>query len=162
MDYFFMRADKINKKRNKKLKELGVFLIIVAFIFSTVIVTAETINDKTNSEFFSATGPDTSIDKTPTKTKSIMFEQLPFEPDDSWIFRISARDSGYRVWDNYWEVQDQYFCHIYFWGLCVMDPWTFCDPEGMVFEIIFWDTLLGNPVCTYEVTPHAKTYWKIL
>lgn len=170
-DYIFMREEKINKIWIKKLKEVGVFLITLALIFSTV-VTAETINDKTNPEFLIATGPDFSIENSPIKNGPIMFEQLPFEPDEEWIFRISASDSGYRVWDEYWDIQDQYFCHLHFWGLCVMDPWTFCDPEAMVFEIIFWDALLGNPICTYEFTPHARPtgkfyngselfYWKV-
>ena len=86
--------------------------------------------------------------------KSVIFEQLPFGPDESWIFRISDADAGYRVWDDFWDITAEIGC-ISWWGLSLSDydNWTSCDPEGMVFEIIVWDALLGNPVCLYQGSP---------
>ncbi|KYK21857.1 hypothetical protein AYK21_04410 [Thermoplasmatales archaeon SG8-52-2] len=93
----------------------------------------------------------------PIDTKSVIFEQLPYEPHESWIFRISDSDAGYRVWDEFWSLEETIHC-IDWWGLSLTDPGDFIsgNPEEMVFEIIFWDNLLGNPVCTYQVSPHAK------
>ena len=81
------------------------------------------------------------------------FEQLPYGPDESWIFRISDADAGYRVWDEYWEL-DSPISNTHWWGLSLVYPWANCDPEEMTFEIILWDQLLGNPVCTYHITPY--------
>jgi len=82
------------------------------------------------------------------------FEQSPYGPNESWIFYISDADAGLRVWDQYWDVFDP-ICPIDWWGLSLVHPWTNCNPEGMVFEIIFWDALLGNPICTYQITPYV-------
>jgi hypothetical protein len=92
---------------------------------------------------------------------SISFSQLPFEPDESWIFRISDEDAGYRVWDEYWCFVERQ-CGIRWWGLSLTSSgeWNSCDPEGMVFEIIFWDVLLGNPVCTFQVVFKPKGTFK--
>jgi hypothetical protein len=86
-----------------------------------------------------------------------MFEQLPLGENEDWIFHISDADAGYRVWDEFWDLQDS-ICCIRFWGLSLINSgeWTSCDPQGMVFEIIFWDALFGNPICTYQVSPKAK------
>jgi hypothetical protein len=34
-------------------------------------------------------------------------------------------------------------------------PYEDCDSTGMIFEIIFWDSLLGNQIFTYTVSPIA-------
>ena len=82
------------------------------------------------------------------------FEQLPYGSNESWIFYISDADADLRVWDKYWDLLDP-ICPIEWWGLSLVHPWTNCNPEGMVFEIIFWDQLLGNPICTYQITPYV-------
>ena len=83
-----------------------------------------------------------------------MFSQRPFEPNENWIFRKSDASAGFRVWDEYWEVNEP-LCGIRWWGVSVDNQSNTCDPEEMVFEIIFWNGLLGNPVCIYNVTPPA-------
>ena len=145
-------------ERNKKyiVKGAGVLLIAAALIFSSVAVTANTVKEKMNPEFLRATGPSISIESeyTHDSTQAVIFEQLPIPPDGNWIFRTSDAGAGYRVWDNY-EGLDVQICDIHWWGLSLVYPWASCDPEGMTFEIIFWDALLGNAVCTYQVSPPA-------
>jgi len=138
------------------VKGAGVLLVAAALIFSTVAVTAETVKEKMNPEFLRATGPSISVEneKTPATAGAIIFDQQPIPPDGSWIFMTSDAGAGYRVWDEYWELTEP-ICDIHWWGLSLVYPWANCDPEGMVFEIIFWDALLGNAVCTYQVSPTA-------
>ncbi|KYK33195.1 MAG: hypothetical protein AYK22_01415 [Thermoplasmatales archaeon SG8-52-3] len=141
-------------EKNKKytIKGAGVLLIAAALILTSVAVTADTVKEKMNPAFLRSTGPSISIENSPATTGAVIFEQLPYEPEESWIFMTSAASAGYRVWDEYWELNEQ-ICDIHWWGLSLVYPWAACDPSGMVFEIIFWDALLGNPVCTYQVTP---------
>jgi len=130
-------------------------LLIAAILFSTsVAVTADTVKEKMNPEFLKATGPTLSVENknAPAMMGEILFDQQPIPPDGSWIFRTSDSGAGYRVWDEYWEVTKP-ICDIHWWGLSLVYPWANCDPEGMVFEIIFWNQLLGDPICTYQVTP---------
>ncbi|UCF49208.1 MAG: hypothetical protein JSU91_05515 [Thermoplasmatales archaeon] len=143
-------------EKNKKyiLKGAGVLLIAVALIFSSVAVTADTVKEQMNPRYLKATGPSMSVENSPSTTGAVIFEQLPFEPEESWIFMTSDVDPGYRVWDEYWDL-DQPITDIHWWGLSLVYPWAACDPTGMSFEIIFWDQLLGNPICTYTVQPTA-------
>jgi hypothetical protein len=138
------------------LKEAFVLLIAAVLFSSTLAVTADTVKEKMNPEFIRAVGPILSVDNenNPATMGPVIFEQLPIPPDGAWIFRTSDAGAGYRVWDEYWELSDQ-ICDIHWWGLSLVYPWANCDPEGMVFEIIFWDQLLGNPICSYQVTPPA-------
>jgi hypothetical protein len=145
-------------EKNKKyiVKGAGVLLIAAALIFSTVAVTANTVQEKINPAFIKATGPTTSseYENTQGSTQAVIFEQLPIGPDGSWIFYTSSSDAGYRAWDEYWELPTE-ICDIHWWGLSLVYPWANCDPEGMTFEIIFWDALLGNAICSYTVSPAA-------
>jgi len=126
---------------------VAVILLFLGLGFQPAIATVEPKGEITFYE-----------SRRPINTKSVIFEQLPYEPDESWIFRISDSDVGYRVWDEYWEIHHQPICCIRWWGLSLKNSgeWISCEPEGMVFEIIFWDALLGNPVCTHQVAPKAK------
>jgi hypothetical protein len=145
-------------ERNKKyiVKGAGVLLIAAALIFSSLAVTANTEQEKMNPAFLKATSPGlpTENEKTQDSTQAVIFEQTPIPSTGSWIFYTSSSDPGYRAWDEYWDLQVP-ICDIHWWGLSLVYPWANCDPEGMTFEIIFWDALLGNPVCTYQVTPTA-------
>ena len=69
---------------------------------------------------------ETTVDssKQPSNTKSVIFEQLPYEPDESWIFRISDSDAGYRVWDEFWSLEETIHC-IDWWGLSLIDSGNF-------------------------------------
>jgi len=145
-------------EKNKKyiVKGAGVLLVAAALIFSSLAVTADTVKEKMNPEFLRATGSSITVENenTPATTGAVMFDQQPIPPDGAWIFRTSDVGAGYRVWDEYWEIPEV-ICDIHWWGLSLVYPWAACDPDGMVFEIIFWDQLLGNPICTYQVTPTA-------
>jgi len=132
-------------------------LFLGTLITPSVAIIEKSVEEKTNLEYPRFVSSNISIDKKTIITDDVIFEQLPFEPEESWVFRTSDANLGYRVWDEFWEINET-ICCIRWWGLSLIDSdnWTSCNPEGMVFEIIFWDALLGNPVCTYQVAPKAK------
>jgi hypothetical protein len=141
----------------KILKGAVVLLIAVAMIFSTTAVTADT-EEQMNPEFLQNTNPKTIVN---TNVQPLMgpviFEQLPIDENGNWIFRTSAAGPAYRVHDNFPPLEDE-ICDIHWWGLSLVydNGWADCDPTGMVFEIIFWDSLLGQVICgPYQVQPTA-------
>ena len=144
-------------ERNKKyiVKGAGILLITAALIFSSVAVTADTVEQMT-PEYLKATGPSTTTEKSVNTIGPVIFSQQPFTPDEAWIFRTSASSANYRVHDDYNELMEDIY-DIHWWGLSLVYPWAACDPTGMVFEIIFWDQLLGNPMCVYQVQPPATS-----
>jgi hypothetical protein len=138
----------------KVWKKIGILFISSTLLFSTVIVTGETLIEKMNPESLIIKSSFISNEQNQATTNRIKLDQRPFEPNESWIFRASASNSGYRVWENYWDLNNL-ICYVHWWGLSLKYPWTPCDPEEMTFEIIFWDTLFGNPIYIYQVTRPA-------
>ena len=158
----------------KILKIAGVLLIAVAMVMSTVAVTANTIDEQNNIIDASGIhnteyqGEDISGKYNMEYQRGpILFSQLPFEPDESWVFTTSTTYSSpqYRCFDNY-EGVDEEICDIHWWGLSLVNPWAPCDPTGMTFEIIFWDQLPhlgGTEQCIYTdiaptITPTGQFY----
>jgi hypothetical protein len=161
VDYIFMREDKIFQKKIKILKKVHVLFIVATLFFISIVVNAN-ILEKTPILKNTNKIIKTDFSENSRKTCSDCYWQPPYEPDESWIFRISDSSLGYRVWDDFWDLEYCPIICIRWWGLGLIDydNWTSCDPDGMVFEIIFWDSLLGNPVCSYQVTPKAKGTFK--
>ena len=170
-----MREDKLFKNKKKIFNSLGVFFIFTFISFSIVTVKAENVIEKVNSDFFESNKPSFSIniEKNPIKTLEPMFDQQPIPPDGPWILYVSDADEGLRMWDDYWDILNP-ICGIHWWG-CSIDffPFENCNPEGLTFEIIFWDYLLGNPICTNQVSPIAIStgqfysifellYWEVI
>lgn len=149
------------RKRNF-FKDAGILLIAITLLLSTAItgITQEEKKETINPAFLRTENPNPyEVENNQPLLGSELFQQLPFEPEESWIFYTSDLDAGYRVHDEYWDV-DKSICDIHWWGLSLVYPWSDCDPEGMEFEIIFWDSLLGNKICEYEVSPTAEATGK--
>lgn len=151
----------IYKEIIKIFKETRVLLIATTLILTSVTLTADTFNDTAfgnNLDKIVKSG----LSDNSSKPCSTCYWQPPYETDESWIFRISDSKVGYRVWDEFWDLEYCPIICIRWWGLSLIDfdNWISCDPDGMVFEIIFWDSLLGNPVCSYQLTPKAKGTFK--
>jgi hypothetical protein len=155
-------------KKKKILTEASVLLIAIAMFLSTIVVTANTeqIETQMDPSFIKSTNPNPSESPMqPTVLGPILFSQLPFEPDESWIFHTSDSGAGYRCFDNFEGIEED-ICDIHWWGLSLVYPWANCDPTGMLFEIIFWDDLPhfnGNEICKYSnvaptITPTGKFY----
>jgi hypothetical protein len=139
----------------KIMKGAVVLLIAVAMIFSTTAVTAETEEQQMTPEFIKNTNQNTiKSDNLQSMMGPVLYEQLPIPESGSWTFRTSSTDAGYRVHDNFPDINEE-ICDIHWWGLSLVYPWEACDPTGMVFEIIFWNGLMQDPVCTYQVSPTA-------
>ena len=147
-------------RKGKILKGAIVLLITVALI-STTAVTADTVKETDENQM------DTSCIKSTNSNPSkgnevqplgpVIFSQLPFEPEEEWIFYTSSNLPGYLVYDNFWGIEEP-ICDIHWWGLSLVNPWAPCDPTGIVFEIIFYTDSggePGDPVCAYQVTPPA-------
>ena len=149
-------------KMKKILKGVSVLLIAVAMVISTVAVTANTVekDEVLNNASLKPHNPNPSFnnDKLPL-IGPVLFSQQPQGPDEYWNAYTSDINAGYRVHDEYWDVNEP-ICDIHWWGFSLFwtgAGWEVCDPDGMCFEIIFWDALLGNPTCVYtEVCPPAQ------
>jgi len=137
----------------KILKGATILLIAAAMLFSTAAVTAET-EQQMNTDFIKNPNPGATIAGNNLQSLGTLYEQLPIPEDGNWIFRTSASGSGYRVHDDVPDIA-QPICDLHWWGLSLLydNGWYACDPTGMSFEIIFWDALLGTPLCVYQVTP---------
>ena len=140
-----------------KMKKAIILFVAIALVSTSYAATAKT-SEKADEEMVPAylKNPNsvTTEPSNPTAPLGpIIFEQLPFLPDESWIFYTSDASAGYLTMDNY-EVEVD-VCDIHWWGLSLVYPWAPCDPTGMVFEIIFWDQS-GSPVCVYQVSPPAQ------
>lgn len=142
----------------KKIIKGAIVLIVALVLISTSFVATSKTNEKTqyvlDPSHIKNTNPNPSVyENTASLSGPIIFSQLPFLPEEDWVFYTSSSDAGYLTMDNYGVDED--VCDIHWWGLSLVYPWAPCDPTGMVFEIIFWDTS-GNPVCVYQVTPPAQ------
>ncbi len=148
------------KKIKIILRDAVVLLIATALLLSTVVTgnTIEEKNEVMNPAFLKIDNRNPIVKIEQPTRDSVLFSQLPYEPYEQWIFMTSASDSGYRVHDNYWDVNES-ICDIHWWGLSLIytgSGWQDCDPEEMCFEIIFWDSLLGNKICEYtQICPNA-------
>jgi hypothetical protein len=151
----------VEKNMKQFLKGAVVFLIATVLFLST-IVTANTVenrdDDQLNPAYIKGTGSDLSgRNDIQSFLGPVMFSQLPFTPNDPWRFTTSDIYAGYRVYDNYWDVTEDIY-DIHWWGLSLFwtgSGWMACDPIDMQFEIIFWDSILGLPICVYIVGPPA-------
>jgi len=155
-------------RKRKIVKEAVVLLIAVAMFLSTVVVTANTEENISESQMDPSyiktdnPNPSNGNNMQPAPLGPVLFSQLPFEPDESWTFSTSTTYSSpqYRCFDNYEGVTEA-ICDIHWWGLSLVNPWAACDPTGMEFEIIFWDQLPhlgGTEQCTFsDVAPTITT-----
>jgi hypothetical protein len=144
------------------LKEAVVLLIAVALILPTAVA-ANTL--KINNEVqmdpscLKTSNSNPSIPYVEPLFGPILFKQRPYEPSESWSFFTSASGAPHICADDFWEIQNE-ICDIHWWGLSLLynGGWYSCDPEGMVFEIIFYQDAGGVPgavVCQYQVSPPA-------
>ena len=142
----------------KILRGAVVLLIAIAMVFSTVAI-ADTNEEQV---LITKAGIKTTnfIQSVPIVEPGFgptIFSQPPPEEDDPWGFYSSASNLGYLCIDDYWELDDVIW-DVHWWGISLLwnDGWYECDPTGMAFEIIIYDSFM-NPVCTYtDLTPVAQ------
>ena len=157
------------KKRNI-LKGAGVLLIAAIMILSTVAVTANTevkIDEKLildNSELIRSIDDDTTgTPYTYEGARDSLYLQSPVGSSGEWAFATSDVLLGYLCQDNFHDVADQ-ITDIHWWGLTLIYSagWINSNPDGMEFEIIFYEDDAGAPgavVATYSnVLPTYSIY----
>jgi hypothetical protein len=151
------------------LKVLIVLILSLFFVSNVVIgdIILENIEIRAPKYFKSYNG-NTLFKPESIDSGSVVFSQLPYEPDETWIFYTCSIEQGYTAYDNFWGVEEQ-ICDIHWWGQILFWAgyyWTECDPTDMQFEIIFYEDsggAPGAPVCTYSpveptVIPTGKFY----
>jgi len=134
-------------------------------VFSTVAVTADTLQDQITSSGTSGNikntvnHPNINVMKGPT-----LFLQSPTSSDTYWYAYTSDYNSQYICFDNFWEISEP-ICDLHWWGLSLLWTgygWESCDPEGMTFTILFYTDYGGQPgslVCGYyDVSPMVQYY----
>jgi len=99
------------------------------------------------------TGPCPAVSK-----GDLMYSQAPYVPTDSWSFATSDVGLAYLCMDDFTGLTDR-VGEVKVWGLSLMYDygWTPCDPSGIEFEVIFYDTGMGVQ-STHTVTPTYEYY----
>lgn len=118
-----------------KIKVIAIF--VIAFLVATTIPAFGKIVEKDSISDYQNIGE-----------KGGLFRQLPSLPDDSAPYGlISDLQMGLQVYEDFWEVPNP-ICHIHWWGHAIKsinDSFYPGDPEGMVFDIIFYEDESGSP-----------------
>jgi hypothetical protein len=145
----------------KILRGAIVLLIAIAMVFSTVAVTADTLQEEKELEMDSSSLKSTNTNPSEPIIEPALgpvgFSQPPPEEDDPWGFYTSDSGLAYLCMDDFVGLTADIF-DIHWWGLSLIfdGGWYACDPTGMVFEIIFYDMNM-NPVCSYtNLIPTAQ------
>jgi hypothetical protein len=88
-----------------------------------------------------------------------LFIQLPNDPgygSFDWYAKSSSVDTGDQVYENFWDVASS-ISGIHWWGLSCDYNSSNCDPQGMTFNITFYednDSMPGDMICSYvDVEP---------
>ena len=154
------------KAEKNILKGAVVLLIALAMVFSSVAVTAETVKETNEAEMNISYLKSSELKATNPIIEPVLgpvgFSQPPPEEDDPWYFWTSDQRLGFLCMDDFWELTAD-IGDIHWWGLSLFwdNGWSACDPEGMEFEIIFYD-MDKNPIITYSgLTPTVQPTGKI-
>ena len=146
---------------NKFLKGAVVLLIAVAMVFSTTAVTADTEKETNEVEmdmsYLKSTNPKPTNPIIAPAIGPVGFSQPPPEQGDPAEFYLSDRSLVTICMDDFWGLTADIY-DIHWWGLSLkyVGYWIECDPEGMEFEIKFYDMDM-NLVCTYaDLMPTAQ------
>ncbi|MFQ6002689.1 MAG: dockerin type I domain-containing protein, partial [Candidatus Zixiibacteriota bacterium] len=90
-------------------------------------------------------------------------------PDESWSFATSDQGSGYKVYENFWDLPGGPIGDIHWWGMALIWTgfgWENGDPSNLVFDITFYSDPPDDPnlpptevACTYvDVVPSYVYY----
>jgi len=114
-----------------KIKIVGI--IVLMLIAATTIPVVGIVNESENN---------------PIINKGGIFRQLPSLPGNPMPYGlVSNPDLGWRVYEDFSGLTKP-ICHIHWWGQTVIrqnDTWYPGSPEGMIFDIIFYENNNGTP-----------------
>ncbi|KYK20278.1 hypothetical protein AYK24_10265 [Thermoplasmatales archaeon SG8-52-4] len=114
-----------------KIKIVGI--IVLMLITSTTIPVVGIVNES---------------DSNPNINKGGIFRQLPSLPGNPMPFGlVSDPDQGWTVYEDFSGLTLP-ICHIHWWGQTVIrqnETWFPGSPEGMTFDIIFYENNNGEP-----------------
>ncbi len=145
-----------------KKKLVGIF--VLTLLIATALPAVGTINEKEiplNLRFGdkSLNSPN-NLRSTNSIDHGGMFIQLPPGPDTLNIpYWVSSSDTCWACFEDFWDVSSP-ICDVHWWGnsqIYENGTWYHRDPEGMTFNISFWDSA-GFLVCSYEDVKPSITY----
>lgn len=114
-----------------KIKIVGI--IVFMLIVATTLPVVGVVNESENN---------------PIINKGGIFRQLPSLPDDPMPYGlVSDPDQGWTVYEDFSGLTLP-ICHIHWWGQTVIrqnETWFPGSPEGMTFDIIFYENNNGEP-----------------
>ena len=146
------------------MKKKIIGLLVCMLLIATALPAVGTINEKEIPMGSRIDKNSLNHLRTPRTTMSSsrggIYLQLPVDPADPWGGPFSDLQHGYRVYDDFYEVTGP-ICDVQWWGFGVVwngTTWIPCDPEGMKFNITFYeDDGSGKPgtvVWSYvDITP---------
>jgi hypothetical protein len=139
----------------------AVVLHIVAVLFLSGIVTAETVKNrheiKMDNSCLMTTNPNPSVPFIESAVDPVIFSQSPSTVNDSYFNFTSASNLGSICADDFWDLTEMIW-DIHWWGFCMYwdgSGWTTCDPTGMLFDVIFYDVNM-DPFATYGIISPAE------
>lgn len=154
--YTINRKNMKNTINIKNAKEIGVFLIAAILVLISVFNIPLT--------FAQIPGRDVGLNGILSRTmeslqnyrikntssvegdRLVIFSQRPYTPEESYNFYTSDSNSGYLCQEDFWNLTDL-INDLHWYGLSLIfdNGWTQGDPNGMQFEIIFYEDDGGYP-----------------
>jgi hypothetical protein len=135
-----------------KIVGLCIGMLVLAAAFPAV---GSMINQDVTSAKISNTAPTTNQGPNPSPTGGIViFSQPPHGPSDIWSAYTTSSIFPYLCQEDFWGLTDS-IQDIHWWGLTLIwnSGWYPGHPDGMLFEIIFYQDSGGLPgavVATYS------------
>ena len=134
------------KKMNRKILGICVCMLVIA----TVIPGIEAFDSSaiTSMEKNGIIQSSEQIINPCTIGRSVLFSQLPYQPDQPWSAFTSSSLFPYLCQEDFWGLTDA-IEDVHWWGLTLIwDPstgWLPGSPDGMKFEIKFYQDSGGLP-----------------
>jgi hypothetical protein len=142
-------------------KIIGIFVCML--VIATAVPAVASLNDSgITSMGINSTIQSKQITSPSTVGGNVIFSQRPYLPTESWSFFTSAQNLGpYLCQDDFWDINNVTIDDVHWWGLTLIYNygWFIGDPNGMTFDIIFYQNTGGAPGTVvppspfYHVTP---------
>ena len=138
------------------MKNKIIGILVCMLLIATAVPAVTSLNDNG----ITPTGINSTIQSSKQITHPLMargnviFSQPPHQPSDPWSAFTSASSFPYLCQEDFWGLTDP-IDDIHWWGLTLIwdDGWYIGHPDGMVFEIKFYQDSGGAPgavVATYS------------
>ncbi len=91
----------------------------------------------------------------PTSGGNVIFSQMPYLPNESWAAYTSAKNLAWLCQEDFWGINNVTIDDVHWWGLTWIwnSGWYQGVPDGMTFDIIFYQNNAGAPGAVVPPSP---------